>query len=542
MSASNKKKLRNEAASAKLTERQLSEQKEAKKTKLYTIAFSVVMVLLIAVAAVTGISRSIEASGTHEKNTIAATVGGHQISNAELSYYYMDSVNNFANNYGSYAYLYGIDTTKPLDEQVYNAETGETWADNFIAQAVSSAQTVYALSDAAKAEGFTLPEEQQLQLDVTANNLDAYATMYNFDNADAFIKAQYGNGTSKKGYLDYYERNLLASAYQAAHQDSLTYTDDQIRAADSESPAQYSSYSYNQYYLATSKFLTGGTTDDNGNTTYSDEERAAAVKAAEKAVAALTDESIDSVEALDAAIAALSINAENTAASTAYTAQRYDAVNSYLTEWVTDSSRQAGDVTAIPVKNTSTDENGNEVETVTAYYVVFFNEAIDNTMNLINVRHILVNFDGETNEDGTYTDEAKATAKESAEAILKEWKDGDATEESFAALANEKTTDTGSKGNGGLYENVYPGQMVSAFNAWCFDESRKAGDTGIVETEYGYHVMFFVGAANQTYRDYLITNTLKSSDMESWFTGLVDNCAVENGDTQYIRKNVVMSK
>ena len=54
---------------------------------------------------------------------------------------------------------------------------------------------------------------------------------------------------------------------------------------------------------------------------------------------------------------------------------------------------------------------------------------------------------------------------------------GDATEDSFAALANEKSDD-GNGTTGGLYENVYPGQMVSSFNDWCFDESRQTGNTG----------------------------------------------------------------
>ena len=35
--------------------------------------------------------------------------------------------------------------------------------------------------------------------------------------------------------------------------------------------------------------------------------------------------------------------------------------------------------------------------------------------------------------------------------------------------------------------------MVAAFNDWCFNESRQPGDTEIVETTYGYHVMYFVG-------------------------------------------------
>ena len=35
--------------------------------------------------------------------------------------------------------------------------------------------------------------------------------------------------------------------------------------------------------------------------------------------------------------------------------------------------------------------------------------------------------------------------------------------------------------------------MVPTFNDWVFDESRKPGDTGIVKTDYGYHIMYFVG-------------------------------------------------
>lgn len=542
MSASSKKKLHNENASAKMTERQIAEQKEAKKLKIYTIAFVAVLIVMIAVAVYTGITNYIASSGIHEKDTIAATVGDHEISNAELSYYYMDALNNFNSTYGDYAFLYGIDTSVALDQQIIDEQTGETWADSFIEQAIASAQAVYALVDAAKAEGFTLPEEQQQQLDLTASNLDAYASIYGYENADAFIKAQYGNGTSKQSYLDYYERNLIASAYQTAHQDALTYTDDQIREADSANAAIYSSYSYNQYYVAPSKFLTGGTTDEDGNTTYSDAENAAALQAAEEAANALVSEEITSVEELDASIAAMPVNEGVDAASTAYTDQRYSAINTYLTEWVTDASRQEGDMTVIPVTSTSTDENGNETETVTGYYVVFFREVNKNETKLVNVRHILVSFDGETNEDGTYTDEAKAAAKESAESILDEWKNGDATEDSFAALANERSTDTGSNTNGGLYEDIYPGQMVTEFNNWCFDASRTAGDTGIVETTYGYHVMYFSGTADQTYREYLITNDLISEDMETWSNGLLENCPVVNGDTSYMKKDIVLAR
>lgn len=539
MSASKKKQLRTEG-SEKLTERQMAEQKEAKKIQLYSIAFVVVMVVLIAVAIVVGINRSIQASGVHEKKTVAATVGDHQISNAELSYYYIDYVNNYANTYGNYLSLFGIDSTVALDKQMYDEEAGVTWADNFISEAASSVKSIYALADAAEAEGFTLPQEQQDQVDIMSNNLDSYATIYGYSDANSFLKAQYGNGASKESYMAYYQRNLLASAYQTQHQNSLSYTPEQIREADSQDPAAYSSFSYAQYHIPVSKYLTGGTTDAEGNTTYTAEERTAAIAAAKEAIAPLCD--VDTVEALDAAIAAMEINADTEAASTVYTNQARTGINSYLSGWVTAENREPGDVTCIEIPGTVKDENGEDMETITAFYVVLFTGKDENLTNLVNVRHILVGFEGEAQEDGTYSDEVKEAAKTKAEEILNEWKSGDANEDSFAALANEKSTDNGSNANGGLYENVYPGQMVAAFNDWCFDASRKPGDTDIVETNYGYHVMYFSSASDQSYRDYQIVNNLRNTDMENWYQSLVENYTVTMGDTSYMRKDIVLSR
>ena len=118
----------------------------------------------------------------------------------------------------------------------------------------------------------------------------------------------------------------------------------------------------------------------------------------------------------------------------------------------------------------------------------------------VDVRHILVQVQGGTTaEDGTvtYSDEDWKTCEDAAQAILDEWLAGDKTEESFAALATEKTEDPGSQSTGGLYQQVYEGQMVQPFNDWCFDESRQYGDYALVQTSYGYHVMFFVGSEPQ---------------------------------------------
>lgn len=124
----------------------------------------------------------------------------------------------------------------------------------------------------------------------------------------------------------------------------------------------------------------------------------------------------------------------------------------------------------------------------------------------VNVRHILIEPTYE--EDGTITDESWEAAEAQAQEVLDEWKAGDATEDSFAELANTYSADTGSNTSGGLYDNVYPGEMVEAFNDWCFDDSRQTGDTDIVKTDYGYHIMYFVGYTDEYY--YL---TVAESDM-----------------------------
>lgn len=505
------------SASKKMTDRQAAEQKEAQKVKIYTIAFVLVLVAFIAIAVVSAVNNQITNSGVHERNTIAATVGDHQISNAELNYFYTETVNQISSNYG--------------------ITVDSSMADMLVSSAVSDAQAVYALTDAAKAAGFTLSNEMQEQLNAQAASLDMYATSYGFSNADAFLKAQFGNGASKQSYLDYIANKMLASEYQTAHQESLTFTADQVREADNAIPGKYSNYNYNQYILNVSNFLTGGTTAEDGTVTYSAEEKAAAVKATEEAAAALTAEGVNSVETLDAAIAALDKAEGMPAASTAYTNQAYTGLKAELIDWMVDASRKEGDVTSVAVTTKSTDDAGAETEEVTAIYVALFGSVNTNESKLANVRHILVSFEGETNEDGTYPDEAKAAAKTAAEEILESWKSGDATEESFAALANEKSTDGGSNTNGGLYENIYPGQMVPAFNDWCFDAARASGDTGIVETNYGYHVMFYVSTSEQTYRDYRITNDLLTDAMQTWYADLLEKTPVVNGDTSYLHKN-----
>ena len=547
MSASSKKKLRREQEAAKLTERQLTEQKEAKKLNLYTTLFVTVLSLLLVIALAVGIFTTVQNSGVRERNTVAVTVGDHEISNAELNFFYVDAINTFMSQYGSYASMFGLDTTKPLNEQYLDEENGLTWADDFVNSAKSTAKTVYALNDAAEAAGYTLPENKQDEIDMTIFNIEAYATLYGYADADTYMKALYGRGASLEAYKEYYVKNVIADAYYSAYGQSLTFGEDELDAKDAEDPKAYNAYSYNYYYLATSRFLEGGTVGEDGTTvTYSDEEKAASIVAAEEAAKLLCDESTTSVALFDKAINQLSIN-ENTeiaAASVACDDYLYNSVLSLVSDWVTDDARVEGDMTYIPSTSTSTDADGNEVTTTTGYYVVYFRGSNDNTYPLTNVRHILVPFEGGQTDSNTgittYSDEEKKAAWDKAEDLYEQWKSGEANEDSFAAMATEFSSDTGSVANGGLYEDIYPGLMVSEFEDWCFD-NRKTGDTGLVETTYGVHILFYVSDSETNYRDYMINRDLVNAATSEWYDALVDAMTVTDGDVKYIAKDLVIS-
>jgi len=540
MSASSKKKLRKEQEATMLTERQQAALKEAKQTKMMTTAFVIGMVLILAIAITVGVRQFINNSGIRETNTTALTINGHEVSNAELNYYFVDGINSFYSESGAYASLFGLDATKPLDEQVYDEETGETWADYFLESAKNTAKSVYAMNDAAKAEGFTLPEDYAANVDSIISNISMYATLYGFTDAESYLKAMYGNGASVDGVTNYIEMSMMAEAYNNAHQESLTFTEEEIRAADAENAHQYSAFSYNYYYLAASRFLEGGTTDEEGNTTYSEEETAASIDAAKEAADSIVAAGIASVEDLDAAVAALPINAEaESVKSTAYTDNKYSSIDADLAAWLTEAGRKTGDVAVVANLDSTSEDNA-----VLGYFVVYFDSINDNTFALKNVRHILVSFQGGTEDEygnTTYSDEEKAAAKTSAQEILDAWKAGEATEESFAALATEKSDDTGSVENGGLYENVYPGQMVSAFEDWCYDDSRKVGDTGLVKTTYGYHVMYFAGDSEINYRDYQIETELTNAAQEEWYTGILNAAEMTEGDIKYLSTDLVLS-
>ena len=112
----------------------------------------------------------------------------------------------------------------------------------------------------------------------------------------------------------------------------------------------------------------------------------------------------------------------------------------------------------------------------------------------VNVRHALIMPEGADSSNirtETFDDAAWAASEAKAQELLAQFEAGDKSEESFAALAIEHSQDS-SAVDGGLFEDVTKGQMVESFENWCFDAARKPGDYGLVKTEFGYHLMYYV--------------------------------------------------
>ena len=167
-----------------------------------------------------------------------------------------------------------------------------------------------------------------------------------------------------------------------------------------------------------------------------------------------------------------------------------------------------------------------------AYYVVTFGQRFRDEYELVNVRHILIQpEETELSEDDEgYEADGQAkkdAAKAEAEELLAQWKAGEATADSFAALAQEKSQDTGSAADGGLISDISKdSSYVESFKNWCFENGRKDGDTGIVESTYGYHIMY-CDSHGLPYWKAQVQSVLLSEDMNAWYEELTAGYTAE---------------
>lgn len=143
---------------------------------------------------------------------------------------------------------------------------------------------------------------------------------------------------------------------------------------------------------------------------------------------------------------------------------------------------------------------------VTAYYEANakrYEEAgiTANSGKSVTIRHILVAPQGGTvNADGsvTYSASALSSAQSTANTLLGKWKKY-GTETYFGELAYYHSNDAATNKSGGLYYNLHEGQLTGELNTWCFDSTRQPGDSAVVKSDAGYHVVYFQSASDRWY-------------------------------------------
>ena len=526
MSASTEKKNRNYARQAGTDKKMLAAQEEAKKqaaSKRRWTWGTVGVVLLIAAILLVN-------SGLLFTATTALTVNGVKYTPAQVNYYYGNDYLNMANTYGNYASMLGLDTSRGIsglgDQECPMMEEGGTWRDYFRDAAKNDIRQIRALLDLAAANGVTLTEEEIAEVDAQFEGIDETARSYGYSSADKLYSMNYGSGVTKKIVREAALDGALAQKVNEDKLNSLTWTDAELEEYYAGLNGSSDFFDFDIYIVRADTVENPVTAADGTETTEmiaTDESRAEAKATADAIVAAYQDGLAEAEGNPDyEAVFAAAVDSQTGEAGEQPTQRRdYSGASlptAYI-DWMKDASRKAGDVAAFPDAD----------EDPTTYIAVLYLSREDNHYKTANVRHILIK--AEAAEDGTYSDEAKAAAKARAEEILAEYEAGEKTEESFAALANEYSEDTGSNTNGGLYENVAHGQMVEEFDAFCFG-GHKAGDTAIVYGESGsyagYHVMYYVGEGD-LYSNSIARTDLQNEAMSSWISELTEATTAEEG-------------
>ena len=131
------------------------------------------------------------------------------------------------------------------------------------------------------------------------------------------------------------------------------------------------------------------------------------------------------------------------------------------------------------------------------WLAMFYIEADTRDYKTVTLRHILL---ADKTESGA----------EKANQVYEEWKKNYNTEAGFAAFATIYSQDADSRADGGLYANVYKGQLVNEMTSWGFDPKRKPGDTAVVRSSYGYHILYFVSEGEETYRNVLCRTAIEA--------------------------------
>lgn len=478
-----------------------------------------------------------ETAYAHENMTVAdladiiATYEDWQFTVGTFKYFFMDAYSTFVSNYYYYLSYYGLDTSAPLHDQVFDSDTGKTWYEYFLDSGKSSFEQYAKFAIKAKAEDMSLSESEIADIEDYLDGIEETASGYDMT-FEEYMSDYMGEGMTKDVMRVAVQLSQLGYLYYQKVYDSYTYTAEQIQA---EYEKNLKDYAICDYETVTIK----ADYDDSDDEAAVAAAKADATEKADKFVTLLkagktfaeayaeiypaaaadettaaTTENADTAESTDTSDAEsagdTTAAADNATDENKYltTGATYSSLDSY--SFIYDEGTKVGDI------KTSTDDSKGDVTIVRVVTLPY-----KDTTKTINVRHILL-------DSSAYDTEEAALAK--AEELLKQLKASDDPLTLFKSLVTEYSSDTGSSSNGGLYEKVAPGKMVDEFDAWCFEDGRKVGDMDIVKTTYGYHIMFFDGFNEEVW--YTAAETaLRDADFETAANAVYDSITLVYNET-----------
>lgn len=466
-----------------------------KKERVTIILSSLLALVIVVILVILGI-RYYTVPNSNEKmnpGNVAMTIGDIDVSVGLYNYYY-DSVVYEYTYYANYGY-YDLDTTQDFATQYTTDSDGNeiSWLDLFEQTTTERIKTNFMYYEKGLEAGVTLTDEQNEEIESQLDMVRESASEAG-EGVNEYVEASFGAHCGLETLRKYMEQYYIAGTYYNQLRITDRPDEDETNAYFDEHQDNYKSCSYaliEMEYDATDD-ATKQQSIDNAEQYMAQITDVESMRALiPTACADLIDQFISAgyFETEEEAVTALSESIE-------FTQARVDIESSFgedIANWMFDENNAVGSTTYY------VNENVGVIDVLLKTGQPFLEE--DN--EVYSVRHILVmpgSDDEEENSssDQDYTDEEWQAAYDEAQAILEEYNAGDKTELSFALLAEEYSDDTAttSAGQGGLfggaYEGVTPGSSAENFENWALDSSRQYGDVDIVQTEYGYHIMFFI--------------------------------------------------
>ena len=482
----------------KVQKRKEEKEKEKKEERISTAVGIVFLVALVCLVASFPIRTYL---ATHETYVV---INGEKVNKVEFDYAYNTSKNNYITQYGSYLSYFGLDTSKDLSTQMYSDTL--TWQDYFEQNAVESLKQNKALMAEAKAAGFTYDTTDEYNTFKETIKTSAAAAGVS---DKEYVRSIYGSYATMGRIEEYVKNDMVMNAYYQKLQEDNAPSDDEIQSYYEENKATYDSVDYRlttiEADLPTEPTELADPVEETAADTTGTTDGTAATDTTQDTAYQPSDAEI--AKAMEDA-KVLADDAEQTVAKDgeAHENEKKSSVNYMISDWLFDDARKAGDTTVI------TNDNSH------CYYVVAFEKRYLDETPSADVRVII------------------PTEDKNGEEILEEWKNGAATEDSFAELCKKYTQDTSAVENGGLFEQVTKTGMTEELSNWIFDSSRQAGDTVAITVSDTTYVLYYIGQDQPEWK-INIKNTLVSDTMSQHMQDITADVTVEDpkGKLNYLK-------